>query len=148
MPTPLGTRVLIADGDQTLRQTLFGRLLDLNVFSDSVANVDEAHTKLAENEYAIVILDVALPGGEVSRLIARIAELPKARRPIVLILAANPEAARSLDVEIVQIVLRKPLRLTHLLDLVRNCLRGTTGRLPIRTESENDEKADGTQKTS
>ena len=50
----------------------------------------------------------------------------------MLVLAANPEAARSLDVEIVQIVLRKPLNLPQLVDVVRSCVRSSQKRpIPI-----------------
>jgi hypothetical protein len=45
---------------------------------------------------------------------------------VVLILAANPEAARSLDVEIVQIVLRKPINLPQLIDVIRSCIRSSS----------------------
>ena len=80
-------------------------------------------TKLAEQEYGVVVIDVALPFGDVERVIAHIERMPTALRPVVLVLAANPESARSLDVEIVQIVLRRPVNLPQLVDVVRSCIR-------------------------
>ncbi|HEX2123804.1 MAG TPA: response regulator, partial [Thermoanaerobaculia bacterium] len=117
------TRVLIADGDSTLRQQLYSRLLECDVFSDCVSGVDDALRKLEEHGYSVILLDIALPGGNVDELLARVAAAPPNVRPIVLILAGNPVAAGSLDVEIVQIVLRKPVALSLLTDLVVSCIR-------------------------
>jgi DNA-binding response OmpR family regulator len=121
-------RVLIADGDAALRQQLSGALLALDVVADSVGTTGEALGRLAEERYGVVVLDVALQPGDVERVIAAIATMPAGERPVVLILAANPEAARSLDVEIVQIVLRRPVNFPQLVDLVRSCVRDSRGR--------------------
>jgi DNA-binding response OmpR family regulator len=120
-------RVLIAEGDSTLRRQLYGALLDRDVFSDCVASANEALQKLAEEAYGVVIIDIALPG-DVVPVIERIARLALGQRPVVLVLAGNPEAARSLDVEIVQIVLRKPVNVPQLVDVVRSCIHSTRAR--------------------
>lgn len=120
------SRVLIADGDAALRQQLSGELLKLNVYSDVVSTTDDALTKLGEHEFGVVVIDVALAFGDVERVIACIESLPARQRPVVLVLAANPESARSLDVEIVQIVLRRPVNLSLLVDVVRSCIRSHT----------------------
>ncbi|HEX2832450.1 MAG TPA: response regulator [Thermoanaerobaculia bacterium] len=116
-------RVLIADADAAVRQQLFSALLDQDIFSDCVLTVVDALEKLAEQKYGVVILDVALPGADVGTVIDRMAAIPAVERPVVLILAARPEATRSLDVEIVQIVLRKPVVLAQIVDLVSSCLK-------------------------
>ena len=116
-------RVLIADGDATLRQQLFSALLGFDVYSDLVGTTAAALQHLAEQEYGVVVVDVGLPYGDVERVIAHIENMPAALRPVVLVLAANPESARSLDVEIVQIVLRRPVNLPQLVDVVRSCIR-------------------------
>lgn len=121
-------RVLIADGDAALRQQLFSALLGFDVLSDGAGTTAEALTRLAEERYGVVVVDVGLQGGDVDRVIAYIASMPLAQRPVVLVLAANPEATRSLDVEIVQIVLRKPLNLPQLVDVVRSCVRSSQKR--------------------
>jgi DNA-binding response OmpR family regulator len=120
------SRVLIADGDAALRQQLFSALLSLDVFSDSVTTTAEALTRLSEERYGVVVVDVLLPA-DVAHVIAHIGSMPIAERPVVLVLANNPEAARSLDVEIVQIVLRKPVNLPQLVDVVRSCVRNAGG---------------------
>jgi CheY-like chemotaxis protein len=120
------SRVLVADGDAGLRQQLVSALLSLDVFSDSVTTTADALTRLTEQRYGVVVVDVLLPV-DVAHVIAHIASMPIAERPVVLVLANNPEAARSLDVEIVQIVLRKPVNLPQLVDVVRSCVRNVGG---------------------
>jgi DNA-binding response OmpR family regulator len=123
-------RVLIADADAGLRQQLYGALLEHDIFSDCVASTHDAVEKLARERYGLVVIDVALPHGDVEQVIARIHDMPAASRPVVLVLAAKPEAARTLDVEIVQIVLRRPVLLGQLVDLVRSCLRSAAASRP------------------
>ena len=121
-------RVLIADGDAALRQQLCSALLGFDVFADSVGTTHDALERLAGDRYGVVVLDVALAPGDVERVIAAIANTPVRERPVVLVLAANPEAARSLDVEIVQIVLRRPVNFPQLVDVVRSCVKDSRGR--------------------
>lgn len=118
-------RVLIADSDPQLRQLVSSALLAVDVVSDCVGTVPDALEKLRDDSFGVVVVDVALPGGAPEEILARIAELAQAQRPVVLVLAANPAAARSLDVEIVQIVLRKPLALRQLVELIRSCVQNT-----------------------
>lgn len=122
-----GRRVLIADADAALRQRLYGALLEADLFSDCVSSGADARAKLREEQYGVVVLDVGLPT-EIEEVIGALAAMPQAQRPVVLVLASNPEAARSLDVDIVQIVLRRPVVLSQLVDLVRSCMRSAEGR--------------------
>jgi len=122
------SRVLIADGDASLRQQLFSALLGCDVFSDIVGTTSDALTHLGAERYGVVVVDVSLQAGDVDRVIAYIAGMPVLERPVVLVLAANPEATRTLDVEIVQIVLRKPVNLPQLVDVVRSCVRSSRKR--------------------
>ncbi len=140
--TPLGSRVLIADTDAGLREQLYARLLDLEVFSDCVSNAPDALGKLEESGYSLVVADVGLPDGGIEQIVARIASMKDGqRRPIVLVLASKPEAAHGLDVEIVQIVLRRPVDMSQLIDLVRSCLRSAAA--PRRAR--HGENGDGNQ---
>jgi DNA-binding response OmpR family regulator len=124
-------RVLIADTDTALRQQLFSALLAADIYSDCVANTADAIAKLDQERYGLVLIDVALPPGDVETVIARIHDMPLAQRPVVLVLAAKPEAARTLDVDIVQIVLRRPVLLRQLVDIVRSCLRSAAAAAPV-----------------
>jgi DNA-binding response OmpR family regulator len=128
-------RVLIADADAAVRQQLYSALLAGDIFSDCVLTVTDALEKLEEQKYGVVILDVALPGADIGMVIDRIAAIAAGERPVVLILAARPEATRSLDVEIVQIVLRKPVVLPQVVDLVSSCLRSVSLRATAGRDS-------------
>lgn len=139
-------RVLIADGDATLRQQVFSALLDTDIFSDCVSNTKDALTKLGEERYGVIVLDVALPFGEADQVVAAVRDMPPASRPVVLVLAANPETAKTLDVDIVQIVLRRPVKLRQLVDLIRSCLRTAAIRPP--TAPSTKENGNGDQATS
>ena len=92
------------------------------MFSDCESTAAAAVEKLGEFPYTVVIVDAGLPGG-VEHVIARISQLPRIGRPIVLVLAPTAEAGRSLDVDIVQIVLRRPVEISQVVDLVRSCMR-------------------------
>lgn len=120
-------RVLIADADPPLRQQLYTALLEADIFSDCVSTTFDAIEKLDQERYALVLVDVDLPPGDVEEVIARIHRMPVADRPVVLVLAAKPEVARTLDVDIVQIVLRRPVLLRQLVEIVRSCLRSAAG---------------------
>lgn len=120
---PDPSRVLIADRDVHVRQQLYGALLELNVFSDCVGSTGDALAKLMEGSYGVVVIDVELPPGNVNEVLGRIAAMPPRERPVVLALAAQPQTVRSLDVDIVQIVLRRPVQLRQLVDLIGSCLR-------------------------
>ncbi len=116
------SRVLIAAADPGLRQQLYKRLLDENVFSDMAADGAHALERLATMPYAVVLLDIDLPVVSADRVVDAIGRMPERRRPVVLVLASS-SAARSLDVDVVQVVLRKPLNLKHVAEMVSSCIR-------------------------
>ena len=121
--TTHASRVLIADSDPHLRQLLYSALLAGDVFSDCVATVPDALDKLREEPYGVILVDVGLPGGDPEQIVAAIAALGGQQRPVVIVLASNPAAARSLDIDVVQIVLRKPLALRQTVELIRSCVQ-------------------------
>jgi DNA-binding response OmpR family regulator len=116
------SRVLIADGDAVLRRQLYKRLLDHDVFSDCVPDGASALRALDERAYTMVILDVGLEKADGYQVLDRIRSLPNAERPVVMITVTNQDS-RMLDTELVQVVLRKPLKINEITDLVRSCLR-------------------------
>ena len=114
-------RVLIADADPGIRRGLNQRLLDAEVFADTAADGKDAVERLKETSYAVVVLDLQLQQVSSERVLDFIAALPREERPVVLVLART--SARSLDVDVVQIVLRKPCDLQQLADIVHSCVR-------------------------
>jgi DNA-binding response OmpR family regulator len=137
-------RVLIADADAELRRQLYTRLLDADVYSDTVADGPAAIEKLAERRYAVCVLDLALPRVDGLQLLERIRSRPREEWPIVLILAGRG-ALPDLDVELVQIAIRKPVNTVQLADMIENCVRIVADRhiaLLHRAKNKKDESAD------
>ena len=121
------SRILVAETDTTLRRELYKALLDLDLFSDSAAEGNEALSRLKEHKYAVVLLDLTLPNVGAYELLDFIRTLPTTDQPIVLAIA--PAGARQpVDHEIVQIVIRKPVRVVEVSEMVRSCVRGSKRR--------------------
>jgi DNA-binding response OmpR family regulator len=116
------SRVLIADSDAVLRRQLYKRLLDHDVFSDCVPDGVSALRALDERPYTMLILDIALEKADGYQVLDRIRSMPNRERPVVMITVTNQDS-RMLDTELVQVVLRKPLKINEISDLVRSCLR-------------------------
>jgi len=116
------SRVLIADGDAVLRRQLYKRLLDADVFCDCVPDATSALRALDERPYMMVILDLGLERADGYHVLDRIRSISNAERPIVLVTVTQQDT-RLLDVELVQVVLRKPIRIAEVTDLIRSCLR-------------------------
>jgi two-component system response regulator TctD len=120
-------RILVADADPGLRRQLHKRLLGRDVVLDFVSDGRAAVQRLSEHSYAVVLIDLSLPDVAAERILAPIRAVSATERPVVLVLApAN--VARSLDVDLAQIVLRKPCNIAQLVDLVRSCIE--TGAAP------------------
>ncbi|HVR40932.1 MAG TPA: response regulator [Thermoanaerobaculia bacterium] len=134
MAFQLGSRVLIVDADADVRRRLFNKLLQHEIFSDVVATSSDAIAKLRERAYLFVLLDVTLADDGARNVLRRITALPPNERPIIVATAHNVESARGLDVELVQVVLRKPLDIPNLADLIRVCVRPTSERPPHEHE--------------
>ena len=108
-----------------MRQRLYSRLLDIDVFPDCVGTAEDALAKLDEVEYNLIIADVAMAPRGVEQIVERVAAMRPEKRPIVLVVAPTAEAARSLDVEIVQIVLRRPVNEAQIVELISSCVRSS-----------------------
>jgi DNA-binding NtrC family response regulator len=118
------SRVLIADSDPGLRRGLSKRLIDAEVFADSAGDGKQALEQIGAGSYSVVVLDLALAHSGAERVIDAIGAMAAAAKPIVLVLGPAG-SSRSLDVDVVQIVLRKPCDLEQLSEIVRSCVRST-----------------------
>lgn len=116
------SRVLIVDGDAVLRRQLYKRLLDHDIYSDCVPDGVSALRALDERPYTLVIVDLGVEKVDGFQVLDRIRSLRHTEKPVVLVTVTNQDS-RSLDVDIVQVILRKPIRIGEVTDLVRSCLR-------------------------
>jgi CheY-like chemotaxis protein len=127
-------RVLIADGNPEFRLRLDKRLLARDIVSDTVADGDKAIEKLTTNQYAVVVVDLLLQQVAAERILEIIDDQPCEERPVVLVVAP-PGSARSLDVDVVQIVLRRTCGLRQLADMIQSCVRIATAEPGPPTDS-------------
>lgn len=118
-------RVLIIDVDSDVRRRLSLKLLRNKVRADAVSNANDAIDSLGQRAYAFVLLDTALAGRGVAEVLERVAAMPVNERPIIVVTATSIDSARGLDVELVQIVLRKPIDVDAVAELIGSCVRQT-----------------------
>ena len=139
-----GARVLIADADPGLRRQLYKRLLDAGLFADSVADSQAALEQLHQRSYAVILLDLRLSGAGAERILEFVSSDTRGARPVILVMS-DASGGRSLDVDLVQIVLRKPCNIYQLAEMIQSCVRSTTARRrvdpPRRDASEDDAAA-------
>lgn len=125
MPVQAGERVLIADADPGVRRQLYKRLLEANIFSDSVADGRAALESLRKRPYSVILLDLDLPLVGADQILGFVQNHPDAGRPVILV-TSNGACTRTLDVDLVQVVLRKPCNLPQLAELIQSCVRTAT----------------------
>jgi len=128
-------RVLIVDSDQTVRSRLFTALLDLAVYSDTAAGAPEAIEHFSAREYGLVILDLRVTDAE--SVLQAVQGVPRDRRPMV-IGTGERDMAQELDADLIQIVIRKPMAVRQLAEVVRSCLEAAP-RWRHAPESQSDE---------
>jgi DNA-binding response OmpR family regulator len=114
-------RVLIADGDRRFRSQIHTRLVDVDVFCDCVSTASEALENLRDRRYGLVLLDLDLPNEESYVVIDELRLFASGERPMVLATASRNHQA-NVDPELVQIIMRKPLRLADVADMIRSCV--------------------------
>lgn len=118
MPLP---SVLIVEDDPSIRKLLAVALTREPLLTECAADGHEALEKIAQKNYALVLLDLMLPRVSGIEVLERLA-LRVPPRPMVFVITAYDEALiRKLDVSIVHGVLRKPFDVPRLVDLVREC---------------------------
>ncbi len=126
------SRVLIADGDERIREQLSSRLLNADVLCDCVASGKEALDHLRGEKYALLLLDLDLAPSDAHSVLEYIRGMQRDERPMVLATAAR-DSGRLADVDVVQMIIRKPLRLSEVTEMIGACMRARSHRLSSRT---------------
>ena len=125
-----GGRVLIAENDAHLRSQIQNRFLEAGIFCDSVGTPSDAIELLRKGRYALMLLDLDIGEDEGDATLDYVRSLADEARPIVLATTSR-SGSRSVDVDLVQMIIRKPLRLSDLVEMIRTCLLGQArGRRP------------------
>lgn len=113
-------RVLIADADEQLRALLYKALLDLDVFCDCAGSARDALNHLRQNNYALLLLQLELEN--VDAVVDELRTVAPDARPMVLATAEVRTPKDAVDTDLVQIIVRRPLKVGQLAALISSCL--------------------------
>ena len=136
--TVLQKRVLVVDDDPEIRGMLTAVLLRHGLIVDSAAEGAEAFGLLQENHYAVVLVDLLMPGIDGFALLERISGREAIATPIVLVITAADRAAiERLDAQHIHGIVRKPFDPEEIARLVVACaeikIRSSFGPMAIAT---------------
>jgi len=144
LTSPKQQRVLIADADPGLRRSLYAALLKLDVFSDTVADGQAALECVSQRGYAIILLDLALPKVDTLAIVERLSARPDAERPMILLMTTGA-VPRASNLDCVQIVLRKPIDVTAIAEVIQSCVRSVGRGRPRAAAKADSEREQGDQ---
>jgi DNA-binding response OmpR family regulator len=113
-------RVLIVESNDALRAMLFTILRHQPVGVDTAVTADEAWAKVTTCDYALMILDMDLPGNQAQDFLTRFRE-ERAEATTFVLAVRDPQNDHFMDPTVVSAVLNKPLEIDTLAELVREC---------------------------
>jgi DNA-binding response OmpR family regulator len=114
------SRVLLVDADEQVRALLSRALLDRDVFCDAAVSVRDALVQLGQRRYALMLLQLEMPS--VESVLDCVRSLPASRRPMVIVTAEVRSSKDAIDTELVQIIIRRPLKIAEVAGMIRACL--------------------------
>lgn len=114
-------RILVVDDDDSIRTLLFTILRRHGHTVDTARSGTEAVERLASCHYAIMLLDLMMPGMTGWEVVRHLERIPAERLPIVIVLTAGNDP-RNLNPRIVSGTVRKPFELDLLTETVTACL--------------------------
>jgi DNA-binding response OmpR family regulator len=114
------SRVLLVDADEQVRALLSRALLDRDVYCDAAVSARDALVQLGARRYALMLLHLEMAG--VDGILDCIRSMPASGRPIVLVTAEIRSPKDAIDTEIVQIIIRRPLKIAEVAGMIRACL--------------------------
>jgi CheY-like chemotaxis protein len=123
--------VLIVDDDESVRDLLHVALTRSGLACDTAADGELAVECLAATDYEVVLLDLAMPRLDGAGVLTRLHAMPKrnAVRPIVLVMTGSVEREPVVQfADAVQVVIRKPLNVSDVGELVHGCIAARNGR--------------------
>jgi DNA-binding response OmpR family regulator len=113
-------RVLIIEDNDVLRAMLFTVLRHQPLGVDTALSGDEALEKTRHCDYALILIDMSLAGGDATSFLTRFhEERPEATTFILAVRDPNPDAI--IDSALVSAIVNKPLEIDTLADVVREC---------------------------
>ena len=113
-------RVLIIEANDALRVMLFTVLRHQPLAVDSVSNCDDAMEKVRSCDYAMILLDLNLPDEESDEFLRRFREFRPESTSFILAVR-DPRVDLTIDPQMVNAIVNKPVELDTLADVVREC---------------------------
>jgi len=113
-------RVLIIESNDALRAMLFTILRYQPIGVDTAVSTDEALQRVAQCDYALIVVDMDMPDGAGSRFVTAFRDARPDATTFVMAVR-DPKNDVYLDPEMVSAVLNKPLEIDMVADLVREC---------------------------
>lgn len=114
-------RVLIIEDQDILRAMLFTILRHQPLAVDTARSVDEAMTKVGTCDYALILLDMDLDGGDAAEAFLNRFRTERPDATTFIIAARDPGKEKTIDANVVSAILNKPLEIDTLAEVVREC---------------------------
>jgi CheY-like chemotaxis protein len=114
------SRVLLVDADEQVRALLSRALLDRDVFCDAAVSARDALVQLGQRRYALMLLHLEMAG--MDGVLDGIRSMPVRSRPMVMMTADVRSSKDAIDTELVQIIIRRPLKIAEVAGMIRACL--------------------------
>jgi len=111
--------VLVVEDDHLSSKLLLHVLRSADLTTDVAGTVVEAERLLARGSYRVLVLDLNLPDGTGSDVLAFIKSEHLPAMHIMVVTAADPANLAGLDRTMVKSVMFKPLDMRHFIDAVR-----------------------------
>ncbi len=131
-------RILVVDDDATVREMLRAVLERHDLIVDAAADGTAATSFLREQQYAVVMLDLVMPGLDGFAILEKLAGAELTSPPVVLVVTAADRATIDrLDARHIHGIVRKPFDPEEIARLVVACAeiksRSTFGPMAIAT---------------
>jgi two-component system, OmpR family, phosphate regulon response regulator OmpR len=113
-------RVLVVEDDNSVRRLLAAALHQRGLIADEARNGADAITLLAENRYAVVLLDLVMPGADGFAVLEAIGD--DTAGPVVLVVSgADRSVLDRLDARRIHGIVKKPFDPQELATIVTAC---------------------------
>jgi len=116
----MNARVLIIEDNDALRIILFTVLRHQPLGVDTATTAEDAMEKVRSCDYALILIDMDLPGDESQEFLRRFHEFRPETTSFVLAVR-DPSADVHFEHGTVNAVVNKPLEIDTLADIVREC---------------------------
>jgi two-component system response regulator PilR (NtrC family) len=113
-------RVLIIEDNDALRAMLFTILRHQPLGVDTSIGADDAIEKTRKCDYALILIDMSLAGGDALTFLTRFREERPEATTFVLAVR-DPNSEMPADPTLVSAMVNKPLEIDTLADVVREC---------------------------